>query len=103
MGFSCGHVCVCFFFSFGVTVCLGSDFNDPSNHLSVSAHGIINTALQEQKAPVVLQPPPSQWRDGGAVECWGGTNGKLQPMRYLHAHAGLSCNLFALKLAHKVG
>lgn len=73
-------------------------------HKPISAHRIINTALQEQKAPVVVQPLLTLLMVGTAVRGEKkGTNGKLQPASYLHAQTVLSCNLFALKLAHKVG
>lgn len=80
--------------------------SSPRRHKPISARRIINTALQEQKAPVAVQPLRTLPRDVRAVRAAGkkaGTNGELQPARYLHAHAVLSGNLFALKLAHKVG
>lgn len=41
--------------------------SSPRRHKPISAHRIINTALQEQKAPVAVQPLQTLRRDGGAV------------------------------------
>lgn len=49
----------------------------PRRHKPISAHRIINTALQEQKAPVAVQPLPTQQRDGGA-----GGGGREQMVNY---------------------